>query len=107
MGEGRGEGYRTSYGLDACHVHDPATLVGVIRPDLFTWAPSEVRVATEGIFRGCTIRDTGVKDWGERTHPWSGRPKVLVAVGVDSNKVVDLLMERMARPLASGRPLEC
>ena len=89
--------HHKAYGMDGVYVHDPAALVGVLAPDLFTWREGAVVVATEGALRGATVMDAGLKDWGgPAADAWAARPKVRVAVACDSAAVVALVLARLA-----------
>lgn len=64
-----------AYGGDSIYLHDPAALVVCLRPELFSWRRGAVRVATEGVARGHTIMDAGLKNWVGH-NPWLERPQV-------------------------------
>lgn len=87
--------FRDSYDMDAVYVHDPAAFAAVLRPSLFTWREGQVRVLTEGVARGMTVMDVGLKRWN-KPHAWSDRPKLQVAVAVNAAETTSLLLERMA-----------
>jgi purine nucleosidase len=78
--------------FDGIHCHDVATIVALLRPDLFRTESLAVRVATEGLAAGQTIANTP----GHRDPEWSDRPAVDVGLGVDGPAVLDLVLERLA-----------
>ena len=81
--------------MDSCFVHDPTAFLAVVRSDLFTWQPAKVLVLTEGVACGMTIMDHCIRNW-VAPNAWSDRPVVQVAVGVQANEAVRILLERMA-----------
>lgn len=68
-------------GLDGIHCHDVATIVALLRPDLFRVEPCRVRVALEGLAAGETILGTVAPG---RDPVWDRRPLVDVALDVDA-----------------------
>uniref|UniRef100_A0A452XS39 uridine nucleosidase n=2 Tax=Aegilops tauschii subsp. strangulata TaxID=200361 RepID=A0A452XS39_AEGTS len=50
-----------SYGDPAVFLHDPVSLAALVRPELFTFRKGVVRVETQGICRGHTSMDMGLK----------------------------------------------
>jgi uridine nucleosidase len=42
-------------------LHDPVSFAALVRPELFAFRKGVVRVATQGICRGHTSMDTGLK----------------------------------------------
>ena len=48
-------------GFSGCHMHDPAAVISIIRPDLFTVEKSPVRVVVDGEAAGQTIADGEVQ----------------------------------------------
>nr|DAD48597.1 TPA_asm: hypothetical protein HUJ06_018534 [Nelumbo nucifera] len=50
-----------SDGLHGIFLHDPASFVALIKPDLFTYKKGVVRVETQGICLGHTLMDQGLK----------------------------------------------
>lgn len=87
--------HRKYYAMDAIHLHDPTALVAVLRPELFTWHSGAVRVAVEGVTRGQTVVDVSPRGFHGH-NGWTDRPRVQVALGVDSDAVVGLIRERLA-----------
>ena len=85
---------RDAYDMEAVYVHDPTAFAAVIQPERFTWRSGPVRVLTEGVARGMSVMDAGLKRWNS-PNGWTDRPKVQVAVGVEGGPVVAMLLERM------------
>lgn len=88
-----------SYHLDAydttsVYLHDPTAMLAAINPSLLTYTEGVVRVQTSGITRGLTIFYNTKKRYGEITE-WTNKPTVKVAVTVDADAIVELLMERL------------
>jgi len=79
--------HQDSQGIDYIHLHDPTTLVAVIRPELFTYDLGSVVVSLQGPLRGKTIQDPRTRTFGF-ANEWSERPPVLVAMDVDTRRVV-------------------
>jgi len=114
--------HASSYGLQGMFLHDPAALVAVLAPHLFTWGSGAVVVTTgSGPSRGATVMDAGEKDWGRGGgghscrgdcdgHPpadpppnaWVGRPRVRVATSVDAAGVVNLALSRLGASVVEG-----
>lgn len=69
-------------------MHDPTALIAILMPDAFTWQRGAVRVATEGIFRGCSIMNKTERVRYYKSTPWCDRPQVEVAVDVDVGAVL-------------------
>eukprot|EP00252_Welwitschia_mirabilis_P028091 TRINITY_DN9977_c0_g1_i1.p1 TRINITY_DN9977_c0_g1~~TRINITY_DN9977_c0_g1_i1.p1 ORF type:complete len:120 (+),score=9.75 TRINITY_DN9977_c0_g1_i1:266-625(+) len=86
-----------AYNIGGAYLHDPTVMCAAIDPSILTYEEGVVRVQTEGIFRGLTLCDNMKKSWGHETE-WTNKPSIKVAVSVDSNKVVDMLMERLQKP---------
>ena len=81
--------------MDSCFVHDPTAFLAVVRPDLFTWQDAKVLVLKEGIACGMTIMDYCIRNW-VAPNAWSHRPVNQVAVAVQADEAVRILLERMA-----------
>lgn len=79
-----------SVGLDGIFLHDPTALAAVLAPELFGWNDGAVRVSCDGLARGKTLMDTGVKNW-VGANDWVGRPKCRVALTVDAPGVLALI----------------
>jgi inosine-uridine nucleoside N-ribohydrolase len=60
--------HQRSVGLDGIFLHDPTALVAVLAPHLFGWNDGAVRVSCDGIARGKTLMDTGVKKCAPSGH---------------------------------------
>jgi inosine-uridine nucleoside N-ribohydrolase len=82
--------HRDVYGFDGSPVHDAVALAHVIRPELLELELLNVEVDCESsLCRGRTVVDL----WRR-----SGRePNARVAVGIDAERFLDLLLERLAR----------
>lgn len=80
--------FHRSVGVEGLYTHDPAAVAYLISPDLFETKDGEVRVVTDGISVGQTIMNQNGDYFGE--NPWSQIPKTNVALGVDSDKVLQL-----------------
>ena len=87
---------RDAYGLDAIFAHDPTAFLAVIQPEIFKWREGEIRVISDGFAKGKTIQDPGRKHWNT-ANGWTGRPKVKVAIGLDTETAVELMMSRMCK----------
>lgn len=83
--------------LRGIYLHDPSCMVALLNPSLFTWKSGAVRVETQGICRGLTILDLGLKNWNG-SNPWTGQPLCKVAMGVDAPRVVALVKDILCRP---------
>ncbi|KAJ4798373.1 Pyrimidine-specific ribonucleoside hydrolase rihA [Rhynchospora pubera] len=86
--------HREAYHINGVYLHDPTTVIAAINPSLLTYTEGVVRVQTSGITRGLTVFDNTTKRYAEMT-PWTGKPKIKVAVTVDSPAVVQLVMDRL------------
>ncbi|KAJ4748669.1 Pyrimidine-specific ribonucleoside hydrolase rihA [Rhynchospora pubera] len=86
--------HREAYHINGVYLHDPTTVIAAINPSLLTYTEGVVRVQTSGITRGLTVFDNTKKRYAEMT-PWTGKPKIKVAVTVDSPAVVQLVMDRL------------
>lgn len=94
--------HRKAYDLDGFYLHDPAAYTAVLKPELFSWHAGAVRVCCDdgSIMRAKTMLDMGVKEWmGE--NPWTGRPKVRVALSCDGGAVSDYVYECLCPPKTS------
>jgi purine nucleosidase len=81
-----------SSGIDGFYIHDSAAVAYVIDPSLFEVERWPVRVETQGIGVGKTWPETNAF----RTHPdWVGRPRVNVCTGVNADRLVALILERL------------
>ena len=91
--------HRRAYDLDGFYLHDPAAYTAVLRPELFSWHSGAVRVCCDdgSIMRAKTMLDMGVKEWmGE--NPWTGRPKVRVALSCDGAAVSEYVHKCLCPP---------
>jgi inosine-uridine nucleoside N-ribohydrolase len=82
--------HRDVYRFDGSPVHDAVSLAQVIRPELLELEQLNVRVDCESeLCRGRTVVDVWRRTGLE--------PNANVAVGIDSQAFIDLLLERLAR----------
>ncbi len=82
--------HRKVYGFDGSPVHDAVAVAQVIRPDLLELERLNVRVDCESeLCRGRTVVDVWRRSGLE--------PNADVAVGIDSQAFLDLLLERLAK----------
>lgn len=77
--------------LGGCGLHDPLAVAAAEDDSIITWLPHAMKVDVEGSTRGRTI--------GDETQMGPSR-RSRVAVGVDAERFVARLMERMATTLA-------
>ncbi|XP_052167317.1 probable uridine nucleosidase 2 [Oryza glaberrima] len=76
-----------SYGVDALFLHDPVSFTALVHPEYFTFKKGVVRVETQGICKGHTSMDMGLKKWNS-DNPWTGYTPISVAWTVDVPKVL-------------------
>jgi inosine-uridine nucleoside N-ribohydrolase len=82
--------HREVYGFDGSPVHDAVAVAQVIRPELLELERLNVRVDRESeLCRGRTVVDVWRRTGLE--------PNASVAVGIDSEAFLDLLLERLAK----------
>jgi inosine-uridine nucleoside N-ribohydrolase len=82
--------HRSVYGWDGSPIHDAVAVAHVIDPELLEVERLNVRIDTESeLCRGRTVVDLWRRTGLE--------PTANVAVGIDSERFVDLLQERLAR----------
>jgi purine nucleosidase len=75
---------------DSCAMHDPLAVAVVTRPDLVTWQPAFVQVETSSaVTRGVMVADLLTLDDPPK-------PNCQIAVAVDSQRFVDLFLERVS-----------
>ena len=86
-----------SIGVDHVFLHDPTTLVAVVRPDLFAYDKGPVVVELTGPLRGRTLQDPKTRPFWPRKNAWQGRPDVMVAVDVDAAAIEALLLKILQR----------
>jgi len=81
-------------------VHDSSAITYLVHPEYFETLNHPIKVETEGISRGKTWMGMGISDneegLGERLKPWENRKKVNICIGVDSQKVISFITERMS-----------
>jgi purine nucleosidase/pyrimidine-specific ribonucleoside hydrolase len=82
--------HRAVYGWDGSPIHDAVAVAHVIDPELLEVERLNVRIDTESeLCRGRTVVDVWRRTGLE--------PNANVAVGIDSERFVDLLLQRLAR----------
>jgi len=82
--------HRATYGWDGSPIHDAVAVAHVIDPTLLELEHVNVRVDCESeLCRGRTVADIWRRTGLE--------PNANVAVGIDSERFVDLLLQRLAR----------
>ncbi|XP_039047551.1 uridine nucleosidase 1-like [Hibiscus syriacus] len=86
-----------SEGVHGIFLHDPVSFVALVRPDLFTYKNGVVRVETEGICRGHTLLDQGLKKWNG-SNPWTGYSPVSVAWTVNVDEVLNYIKQELMKP---------
>ena len=81
-------------------IHDSSAVTYLVHPEYFETLCCPIKVETEGISRGKTWMGMGISDneegFGERLKPWENRRKVNICIGVDSQKVISFITERMS-----------
>ena len=81
-------------------IHDSSAVTYLVHPEYFETLCCPIKVETEGISRGKTWMGMGISDneegLGERLKPWENRRKVNICIGVDSQKVISFITERMS-----------
>ncbi len=81
--------HKRTYGLPGSPIHDALAVAHVIRPELLDTKHRHVAIDTESqLCRGRTVVDL----W----HRTGNEPNAHVAVGVDADAFVELLLERIA-----------
>ncbi len=88
--------FEATNNIDGIYVHDPSTVAYLLEPDIFTTDHWPVRVETESFSRGKTWPNMG--DTDDAAPPaWRGRPVVNVCTGVNGDRVVELLADRLTK----------
>ena len=81
-------------------IHDSSAITYLVHPEYFETLCYPIKVETEGISRGKTWMGMGISDneegLGERLKPWENRRKVNICIGVDSQKVISFITERIS-----------
>ena len=78
------------YGYTTFQMHDPLCLAAAFQPDLITWEPAYVDVELAGTL---TLGETV----GYFQRPNAPKPNMQVSVGVDSERFIDMFLERIAK----------
>lgn len=81
--------YRTAVGCDGFSLHDPATVMYVTNPELFTTVQGQIEVVKEGAGAGKTFFAPKGRQYAESY--WSKRDNVHVCTGVDKQGVINLI----------------
>ncbi|MEE9416969.1 MAG: nucleoside hydrolase [Acidimicrobiales bacterium] len=87
--------FETTNGIDGIYLHDPSTVAYLLDPDAFTTRGWPIRVETESFSRGKTWPNLGETD-DATPAAWLNRPLIDVCAGVDANRVVAMVVERLA-----------
>ncbi|MCX8024768.1 MAG: nucleoside hydrolase [Thermanaerothrix sp.] len=83
------------YGMGgATHTHDPTAVVYLLAPELFETRRLPVYVETQGRCMGQTV-----VDWNSQ---WKNLPRIDVCLGVDADGVLDLIRERLIKPVGES-----
>jgi inosine-uridine nucleoside N-ribohydrolase len=78
--------------LEGYYIHDPTAVAYLIDPDALEVRDYPVRVETQGISAGNTCVNTNSR----YVHPdWRDRPSVGIAVSVNAERVLNLILERL------------
>ncbi|MBN4047411.1 nucleoside hydrolase [Acidimicrobiaceae bacterium AH-315-P05] len=88
--------FETMTGIDGIYLHDPSTVAYLLDPHAFTVQRWPIRVETESFSRGKTWPNLGETD-DAAPAPWLGRPLIDVCTGVDADRVIAMVVERLAR----------
>jgi inosine-uridine nucleoside N-ribohydrolase len=93
--------YRQRVGLDGMAIHDSCACVYVVAPELFEYRSGPVRVVCGGLADGKTIQapDSGRKYDGSA---WDGQPSQSVAVGVQPQKVLEVIRDTLVTVPSAG-----
>ena len=78
------------YGTTTFQMHDPLCLAAALQPDLVTWEPAYVDVELAGTL---TLGETV----GYFKRPNAPAPNMQVSVGVDSERFLEMFLERIRR----------
>ena len=81
--------YRNTAGFDGFCVHDPATIVQILRPDLFVTQRGQIEVVTEGLALGKTL--FGPAGFMYAEPGWGKRSNVEVCTRVDGEGVLKVI----------------
>lgn len=88
--------HRESYKMEGIFLHDAAAFTAVLHPEYFEWHNGKVLVVSDGPAKGHTIMDKLERSW-IGTNAWDNYVTIHVALGVDSRKVVEFVIERMSK----------
>lgn len=83
--------YERTYGIRRAAIHDPCAVLAVTHPELFEFERRQVRVELTGTHtRGMTVVD--------RRQPPPGDGPVEVAMAIDADRAMELLIDACAPP---------
>jgi inosine-uridine nucleoside N-ribohydrolase len=85
--------YRNTAGFDGFSVHDPATVVQILHPELFGTKRGQVEVVTEGIAAGKTLFGPAGFPYAEPG--WGKRENVEVCLTVDGPAVLQVIEDAL------------
>lgn len=83
--------FERDLGIQGIYVHDSSAIAYLIDPTLFKTENWPIRVETQGLSRGKTWPNIRNREALE----WLGRPPVTVCVEADSERIVDLELQRL------------
>ncbi|XAR69730.1 Uridine nucleosidase [Bertholletia excelsa] len=86
-----------SDGFHGIFLHDPVSFVALVQPDFFTFKKGVVRVETQGMCRGHTLLDQGLKKWNS-SNPWTGYSPISVAWEADVDQVLNYVKNLLMKP---------
>lgn len=87
------EYFEKAYGIDGMYIHDSSAIAYLIDPTLFKTQHWALRVETTGFGRGKTW--PAISEHETAPTAWTGRPRVNIAIEVDSERLVQLEYQRM------------
>lgn len=88
--------YEDAHRLNGVYLHDPSAVAYILDATLFETRPWPIRIETEGAARGRSepwIAHNG--DGAEPPGKWRGRKPVDVCIGVDSARLIELILGRL------------
>lgn len=86
--------YKESLGIHGCYLHDPATIVYLTHPELFTTVSGSIISITEGLAIGQTTFSPEGRKF--KMLDWEDRPQHKVCMQVEGDKVLELVEERLS-----------
>lgn len=79
---------------DAMVIHDSCACAYLVAPELFETRSGAMRVVTDGIAVGQTIQKPDGRFFPP--NPWDGKPSQLACLGIDADRVIDLIGDTLA-----------